>query len=433
MQDMTHVLKTVTLCICTLFLLSPPPAAGQEPTALSLEQAVATALQNNPDLEAMKERALALADMPDQEGSLADPNLALRAVNLPLDTFSLDQEPMTQLQVSLNQALPYPGKLSLRRQIAEQESRAGDFRFAMERLLLIQDVKTVWWNIYYLDRALETVERNEELYRQLNTIAQTKYEVGNGLQQDVLRAQLELSKLLDMKISLENMRHNEAIRLITLLDQKPDTPVLLPERRTENFPGVPALQELLDQALVGNPMLEDMRSMTDAARTRIELAELKFYPDFVAGATYGYRQGENADGSDRADFGTFSVTMNLPIFHRSEKNRAVSQRRHEALQQEKSLESTENAIQARVATAFSDFTKYREEIELLEGGIIPQARQTLESMHAGYQVNKVDFLSLVEAQRSLYNYETRYWKSFSSANQALARLAAAVGKEAIGE
>lgn len=431
---MTDLMKTVAVCICCYFFLNHPALADQESSAsLSLEQAVEKALRNNPDLAAMKERALALADIPEQEGSLADPQLALRAANFPIDTFSIDQEPMTQLQVSLSQALPFPGKLSLRRQIAELESQAGEYKFAMDRLLLIQDVKTVWWNIYYIDRALETIERNQELYRQLNTIAQTKYEVGNGLQQDVLRAQLELSKLLDMKISVQNMRQNEAIRLSTLLDQQPETTILLPKQTTQDLPVLPALHELLDQALTGNPMIKDMNRKADAADTKVKLAELKFYPDFVAGATYGYREGENLDGSDRADFASLSVTLNLPLFNRAEKKRAVSQRRHEAFQQAESLKSIENTIKASVATAFSDFKKYQEELELLESGIIPQARQTLDSMHAGYQVNKVDFSSLVEAQTFLYNYETRYWKSFSSANQALARLATAVGKEAIVE
>lgn len=432
MPDLMKVAATCTFCL--VFFFSTSARAEQQAMTLPLDEAVNRALVNNPDLSAMKARALAMAEVPEQQASLADPQLTLRAANFPVDTFDIDQEPMTQMQISLSQALPYPGKLSLRRQIAELESRAADFTLEDKRLMLIQDVKMVWWNLYYLDRALETVERNRELYRQFNTIAQTKYEVGSGLQQDVLRAQLELSKLLDTQIALQNMRQNEAIRLNTLLDQPAETGIVLPEQRTEDFfPGVPPLAQLLKQALNSSPMLRDMSSKAEAAQTKVKLAEMKFYPDFMAGATYGFREGHNLDGSARADFATLSLTLNLPFFNRSEKNSAVGQRRHEASQQTALLKSMENGIQARVATAFSDFQKYREEMELLNDGIIPQAKQTLDSMLAGYQVNKVDFLSLVVAQTSLYNYETRFWKSFSSANQALARLAAATGKEAISE
>lgn len=420
-----------TIMVCTWFLLASYVSASQNTVTLSLDDAVNQALLSNPDLSAMKARTLALADIPEQKGALPDPQLTFRAANLPTDTFSTTQEPMTQMQFALSQALPFPGKLSLLQEVADLESRAADFNFEEKKLKLIQDVKMVWWNIFYLDRALETIERNQELLRQLNTIAQTKYQVGKGLQQDVLMAQLELSKLLDNKISLTNMRKNESIRLNTLLDQQADIEIILKQIDTDTIPDIPELDQLLQQAQYSSPVIMDMSTRADAAKKRVELAEMKFYPDFMAGATYGYRDGENPDGSDRADFATFSVTMSLPFFNRKEKKRAVSQRKHEAIQHSKALKSAENNIQSRVVAALSDYKKTSEEIELLETGIIPQSKQTLDSMLAGYQVNKVDFLNLVRAQTSLYNYETRYWKSFSSANQAVARLAAAIGKETI--
>ena len=423
----------ITCIVCVCFYYNTSASAEQNNITLSLDQAVEQALLNNPDLSALKERTLALADIPEQQGALPDPQLTFRASNLPVDTFAIDQEPMTQMQIALSQALPFPGKLSLRQQVADLESRAANFGFEEKRLLLVQDVKTVWWNIYYLDRALETVERNQELFRQLNTITQTKYKVGKGLQQEVLMAQLELTKLLDNKISLTNMRRNEAIRLNTLIAQPAETVLLLPQLKEEEFPEVPDLSQLLDQAQSSSPMIQDLSNKAEAAKTKVELAEKKYYPDFMAGATYGYRAGENPDGSERADFATFSVTLNLPFFNQTEKKRAISQSKHEALQQSETLISAENIVQGRVTTAYSDYKKSQEEMELLGSGIIPLAKQTLESMMAGYQVNKVDFLNLVGAQTSLYNYETRYWKSYSSANQALARLAAAIGREAISE
>lgn len=423
-----------TFLFITLWLVFPSSlSAGQQTDTLTLEQAVHKALELNPDLASMRARAQALAEIPEQQGALPDPQLSLRAANLPVDTFTLDQEPMTQLQVALTQALPFPGKLSLREDIARLESQAADFSVEETRLLLVQDVKMIWWNIYYLDRALETVERNRELFRQLNTIAQTKYQVGNGLQQDVLMAQLELSKLLENEIFLSNMRMKESIRLNTLLDQQTDSALTLPIQTEENIPEVPHLNQLTDQARLSSPMIKDMQMKADASQLKVKLAELKFYPDFMAGATYGYRDGENLDGSDRADFASFSLTVNLPFFNRKEKQKAVSQSKYEALQHTETLNSTQNKVLARLTTAVDDYQKSVEEIELLKDGIIPQARQTLESMLAGYQVNKVDFLNLIRAQTSLYNYETRYWKSFSNAQQALARIAAAIGKENIYE
>lgn len=425
-----------TALILIIFILTvffPSSSTAQNPVTLNLDDAINQALLANPNLSAMEARARAIAEIPGQQGSLPDPQLSLRAANLPMDTFALDQEAMTQLQIALSQALPFPGKLSLRQQIAEFESQSANFNLEQQRLMLIQDVKMVWWNLYYLDRALETVIRNQELFRQLNTVAQTKYQVGKGLQQDVLMAQLELSKLLDNEISLNSMRENESIRLNTLLDQPADTEITLPELEHESILDDPDSTQLLSQALLSSPVIMDQKNKMDAARTRVKLVEKNFYPDFMLGATYGYRQGENPNGSDRADFASLSITINLPFFNLTEKKSAVSQRKHELFQQVQSLKSSENSVQAAVLTALSDFNKSSKEVELLETGIIPQAKQTLDSIRAGYQVDKVDFLNLVQAQTSLYNYETRYWKSFCSANQALARLAAATGKEDLGE
>lgn len=419
------------LYVSILILLSGASSIAQTPDVLSLDQAVQKALEANPDLAAMQARARAMAEIPVQQGALPDPQLTMRAANFPVDTFSLDQEPMTQLQIGISQALPFPGKLSLREEIAELESRAADDMYQQQRLLLIKDVKMIWWNLYYLDQAIDTVARTQNLFRQLNATAQTKYQVGKGLQQDVLLAQLELSRLFDQEITLTSMRENESIRLNILLDRPSNKAVRLPDMEKKNPPALPELDLLLAEAGRENPLIRKMQNSLDAAESRVELAEKNYYPDFMVGATYGYREGEGADGSERADFATLSLTMSLPFFNRAAKESGISQRKYELFQNRQLLQDAENRVEGKVAEALTDLKKAREEIVLLEDGIIPQARQTLDSMLAGYQVNKVDFLNVVRAQTALFNYETRYWKSYSSAYQALARLAAAVGKENI--
>jgi len=426
-------LLSVFAYACVFILFSGSFVIAREPESLTPEEAVNSALLANPDLSAMKAMALAMAQIPVQKGALPDPQLSIRAANLPVDTFALDQEAMTQMQVAVSQALPFPGKLSLMERVAELESQGADFNYEQKRLLLIQDVKTVWWNLFYLDRALETNRMNQGLFKQLNSIALTKYQVGNGLQQDVLMAQLELSKLLEQEITLTNMRRNEVVRLNIFMDRSTDNEIVLAKTENETIPDIPDTDLLLKEARISSPLIQDMNTRLETAKAKVQLSEKNFYPDFMVGATYGYREGENPDGSDRADFATFSFTMSVPLFNQAAKRSAVSQHRQEVLQQSQSLRNTENNVEALVATALSDLEKTSKELTLLKSGIIPQARQTVDSMMAGYQVNKVDFLNLIRAQTALYDYETRYWKSFSSANQVLARLAAAIGKEKIGE
>jgi outer membrane protein TolC len=404
-------------------------SATESPKTLLVEDAVTIALADNPGLAAMKARAEALAAIPSQKGSLPDPRLSLNVMNLPTDSFDFTQEPMTQLQVGFSQMLPFPGKLALRMGAAEHETTAARWDADEMRLKLVRDVQTVWWNLFFTDRALEIVARSKTLLRQLVNVAQTKYKVGKGLQQDVLLAQLELSKLHDKKINLRGMRHNQAVRLNVLLNRHVDHPIELPQRVTEALTEISNEQHLLKLANESRPMLSARQSKIDAARARLGLAKKSYSPDFMLGAAYGYRGGENMDGSDRADFLSVMFSMNLPIYAGSRQDKAVDQRSSQVLQSRYRLDDARGMVAAEVSRALADYQLSREQVSLFKQGIIPQAGQTVASMLSAYQVNKVDFLNLVRTQLTLFNYETRYWKALSQGNQALARLMAAIGKQ----
>ncbi|MFQ5660888.1 MAG: TolC family protein [Gammaproteobacteria bacterium] len=401
---------------------------------LTLEEAINIAIRDNPGLAEMQARADAMAAIPSQVGALPDPIISFNALNLPTDTFNLPQEAMTQMQFGVSQALPFPGKLALRERAAEYEAKAAANNFDETRLRLLRDVKTTWWQLFNLDKALAIVLTNQELLRQFVEIAQTKYSVGQGLQQDVLLAQLELSKLLDLELSLAGARSSEEARLNALLDIPPDHPVHLPQQFSKELPKLakePVLYKLTDQS---RPLLAGQQNHISAARTRVELAKKDFYPDFNVGAKYGIRSGNNfGRGGSRADFATFMLSMNVPLFIDRKQRKAVDQRGSELLEATFKFQDLRLFIQAEISAAVSDYQRSRDQFELFGTGIIPQAQQTVSSMLAGYQVNKVDFLNLVRAQITLYNYEIKYWQVLSEANQALANVVAAVGVEAVYE
>ncbi len=417
----------------TLLMLSVIafPLHATEP--LMLGQAVAEALRGNPNLAAIKARADALAAIPDQRGTLPDPKMSVKMVNLPLDSLSFTQEGMTQLQIGFSQGLPFPGKLQLRKEVAQAVADAAGFDVDELRLRLARDVKVVWWNLFYLDRALEIVGSNQTLLRQFVEVAESKYSVGKGLQQDVLLAQVELSRLLDRQIHLEGQRRNEAIRLNTLLDYPATAPVALPGEISEEFQPLRDEAQLVTRAMTISPLLAIRERQVEAAKLRVALAKKDYYPDFNLGAAYGLRNGNNPNGSARDDFASIMLSMSLPIYTGTKQDRAVDQRNSERLRQRYALEDERNQVTAAIGLALSDYRRGEEKVMLFKTGIIPQASQTVASMLAGYQVNKVDFLNVVRSQITLYNYQILYWKAFGEANQALARLAAAVGEENIHE
>jgi cobalt-zinc-cadmium efflux system outer membrane protein len=175
--------KFLFLAVIAANVFSLTALAGTQDEPLTAKHAVEIALAGNPGLAKMTARARALAEVPAQAGTLPDPMLSLNALNLPNDTFSLSQEAMTQIQVGIGFTLPFPGKLDLRSQAAEFEARAA--RFDVDEML-VKNVRATWWNMFYLDRALTVVERNQVLLRQLVKIAETRYKTGQGMQSDVL-------------------------------------------------------------------------------------------------------------------------------------------------------------------------------------------------------------------------------------------------------
>ncbi len=428
-----RVLYRLNLVACLLLLLTLSINASRASEVLLLDGAVAEALSANPSLAAIQARAEALAEIPDQADALPDPRLSVNIVNLPLDSFSFTQEGMTQFQVGITQALPYPGKLALRSEAASFEAGAAEADVAEKRLQLARDVRTVWWNLFYLDRSLEVITRNQTLLQQIINVAETRYQVGQGQQQDILLAQLELSKLQDSAIRIQNMRENEVARLNVLLDRPAESNIQLPQMVTEKLPALMRVTVLQQRAESSRPILAAQQSRMNAARSRVDLAKKEYAPDFQLGAVYGLRNGNNPDGSSRDDMGSIMFSMNLPLYTGSKQDRSVDQRNAEWMQQKYQLQDQRNQVASQVQQAATDYQRAGERAQLFRQQIIPQASQTVDATLAGYQVGKVDFLSLLRSQTTLYDYETQYWKAFSTANQALARLIAAVGEEKIYE
>jgi len=435
------IVRKSKLILQLLVLVLPVTAWPEEslqqsvPEVLVVEKAIALALEDNPSLAEMQARYEALAEIPSQLGTLPDPVLSLNAMNLPTDTFNVGQEGMTQMQFGISQAIPFPGKLALREGASKYDALAAGYSVEEVRLLLIRNVRSSWWQLYFLDRSLEIVDANQDLLRQFIEVAQTKYEVGDGLQQDVLLAQLELSKLIDQKIKLIAVRRNQAIQLNVLMDTPANDLLVLPPKVSMNMPTVANETLLYERAEAIRPLLRQKENNIHAAKSRLDLARKEYYPDFKLGLTYGNRSGDNPipRGGSRADFLSVMFSFNLPIYSKRKLDRAVSQRSLELRKQRYSLRDKWAVVRAEISTAITDYDEAKELFVLFQTGIVPQARQTVASMLAGYQVSEVDFLNLVGSQVTLLNYEVQYWKALTEANQALARLDAAVGERVSNE
>lgn len=414
------------VCLC-LVICAPDLYGDVGSSGLTATEAAKLAIHDNPNLAAMQARYEALAFVPSQAGSLPDPMVSLNAMNFPTDTFSRSQEPMTQVQIGISQMFPFPGKLGLKQQAAEYDTQIAGHSLEEGKLQLIKNVKTKWWQLYYLDRALETVAHSQTLLRQFITVAKIKYETGKGLQQDLLLSQLELSKLMDREIQLKALRRNQAIKLNLLTDRPANTEIVLSDKISKRMPDLRSEDELYLRAELVRPRLKQIQTKVDAAQSRVDLAQRNRYPDFKLAMNYGDR----SDG--RSDFVSVMVGVKIPLYAGVKQSKAVSQKNLDLIKNRYVFRNEKGLVMAAISSAITDYQRARQQFSLFGSGIVPQAQQTVASMLAGYQVSEVDFLNLVRSQITLFNYELRYWKALSDARRALARLEAAVGEEFIYE
>lgn len=407
--------------------ISSPCLYGDAGEGLSTARAVELAVTGNPGLSVMQARYEALALAPPQVGSLPDPMIHLNAMNFPTDTFDRGQEPMTQVQIGFSQMFPFPGKLEFQQQIAEYKAQTAAHSLEEGKLLLTKNVKTKWWQLYYLDRALETIAHSKTLLRQFIRVAKTKYETGKGLQQDLLLSQLELSKLIDREIQVNALRRDQGIQLNLLADRPVGAEVKLARPIDKRMPNLLSEETLYHRALSVRPRIKRMQTQIDAAQSHLQLAQRNRYPDFQLAMNYGDRS------DDRADFLSVMVGVKVPLYAASKQSKAVSQKSLELTTSRYKLRDETNQVMASISSAVTDYRRARQQISLFGSGIVPQAKQTVASMLAGYQVSEVDFLNLIRSQITLLNYELQYWRAYSDARIALADLEAAVGEESIYE
>ncbi len=419
-----------TLIALTMALL-PASAHADENDAVvrSLQQLETLALAHNAGLAAARARARAAAEIPPQAGSLPDPVLSLKALNLPADTWSLTQENMTQIQLGVTQAIPFPGKLDLAREAASRRALAAGEQSAEWRLRLLRDVRLRWWRIWWLDKAIALLQRDRELLRGLVRTAEIRYATGKGLQQDVLLAQVELSRLGEQRRDLIARRESEAASLIALAGGGVSLPARLPET-TPASAAPPPFSELQRLARQRRPLLRALAREAEAKQAEVELADKDRWPDFSIGAAWGFRSCANpANGRARANLASIMLSMSLPIHADEKQDRKLAQRKAEHAGAELDMRDAILRVDAEIKAALADWRAARDRARLFAQGILPQARQTTASMLAGYQTGKVDFLNLVRAQLAEFDAEIRYWREISRERQARARLLAAVGLE----
>jgi len=417
--------RSVLLFVLLLFFAVNVVFAEEGPkTVENLPKLVDTAIANNPELKSSEARWQMFRNRIAQARSFDDPMLMLKIQNgIVTDPLNFGKDPMTQKVIGISQQLPFFGKRALKGEIAAKDAESQRWAHEERRLELVRMVKETYYQIYFTEKAQAIVDKNIRIMDDFITLAETKYSVGQGMQQDVFKAQVEKSKMLDMKISLQQQRSSLATALNALLYRPADTPVgTIPD--FDLAPLTMSAEALRATAFENRPQVKSLHAQIEKANAGLKLAQREFYPDFNVSFEYMQRQPSmNDDGLDMYSLG---VTFNLPV-QRQRRHAMVAEANSETTMATAELNSLRSTIDSGVADLLAKLEKRRKLVELYKTGIIPQAEQALESATIGYRVNKVDFLTLLDNQTTLFNYEKEYYDSLADYQIQMAQLEALVG------
>lgn len=384
-----------------------------------LQQLIEQALENNPEIKAMQRRFDRVRARIPQAKALDEPMLSVGYMgNLTPFTLQTD-DPSSGRTISISQDLPFPGKRSLRGKVASSEADAEWWAFEQTRRNVVAEVKDAYFDLYYLGKALGVVTKTKVLLEQFTKIAEVRYSVGKGIQQDVLKAQVQFSKLIEQQTMLEQRKEVAEARLNSLLYREPESPVGTPdELKPRDFPY--SLAQLNETAFANYPELKAQRRKIEGAQYAIQLAKKEFYPDFSVGFTYVNRPA-------MPEMYGLTVGIKLPVFYAQKQRPALTEATASFEAEKRSLENTTTLLMFKIRDKYLAQTTAKRLLSLYSTTLVPQSSLSLESALAGYEVGKVDFLTLLDNLVTLLNYELSYYEQLSNEEKAVAALEPLVG------
>ena len=409
----------------TLLLSASSAFASPETEDFHLDTLLSKALENNPELKVAKYQWRRYENRVSQTGVLDDPFLSFGLSNYPVDSWTANESPMSGKVLKLSQNFPFPGKLATKKEKSRQQAQWYKGVYEDGKLQLAWKVKDAYYSLFFYDRALKITHKNIELLDDFIRLTETNYEIGKGLQQDVLKAQVERSKLIDRTYAYTQQFERALADLKNLTNQH----LTSSGGELAGIEPNPAeldktLEELQQSPEENRPLFSAYRALIAQNKLQKKLAKLEYKPNFKLGASYTFREPNLGD--DGTDFAGIEFGMNIPIFFGKRKAAVFEAEAgiNMALHQ---LDNFRNTVQLNIHDSFLRIKKSEQQVELYKNGLIPQASQAFEAALSGYQVGKIDFLTLLDSLMTVYNYELEYYRVLIDGQRGLARLESETG------
>jgi cobalt-zinc-cadmium efflux system outer membrane protein len=399
------------------------PLAGQAipPDTLTLAAAIATARDANPMLRAAGLTAAAALQRVGPSGALPDPTVQLGLMNRMPGDFGSTMDPMTMNQLQLMQMVPWPGKLVSARRAARHEATASQADATETERMLLAQVRMAYLRVAYADRAIAVMHRTQGLLRDFREVSTTMYAVGSGVQQDVLRAQVEVARMSAQITTMEQDRIAAAARLNALLGREATSPILAVELPEPAASDLPSADTLIAWALADRAALHAGAERLAAAEASLTTARRALLPDFQLGVAWQQRPAF-------PDMVSLMIGVRLPLFAAARELPMQREARAMRDMRQAELVDLQNETTARIIEARARAEQDRTLERLYRSSILPQATSAVQAALASYRVGRVNYMTLVDNQMTVYRYETETYRLRADYHQAVGDLEALVGR-----
>jgi cobalt-zinc-cadmium efflux system outer membrane protein len=375
----------------------------------SLDSLVNLALKVSPKLKMLNYKYEAAKNGIEVNSNLPDPMLTLGLANLPTNTFSLTQEPMTGKIIGLSQAVPFPGKLKAVANVASKDVDIVQQEIDDARNEIVKNISQNYYELIYVRKAIDVANENLKLLNEISKVVRTNYSVAKASQQNLFKVELEITNLNDKIDELKNKESSVLAMINAQLLRDQSVPVVTSDLPSFNY--YEFNQQQLDSLAVHNrPFLTGLKLARQKAELRESLAKYDFYPNFNFSIQYSQRDRIAATNTPLADFASFMVGISLPLNYGGKASSKVEE--SEAMQNmyDEQYNLSLQMLNSNFGTSISKLNSLRERVKLIEDAQLPQAQKTFSSTLSSYQVGQVDFINVIDAQSKLYQVETNLYR-----------------------
>lgn len=411
--------------LCTALLAAWCLGAQAQTPGSNVESLLSLAREGNPEFASMRHEADAAVERAIPAGALPDPKLRTELMDITRggsQSASLSPGRVGSTRYTLTQDIPWFGKRDLKREIAELEAEGAKGRAYGTWSEVAAKIKTTYAQLYYLGRNESLTREILDLMIRLERIAQVRYAGGLAAQQDVIRAQVEQSAMRNELIALETEHHHLRTRMNALLGRPATAPLATPEA-LRPLPPFAKLDyaALEERARARNPMLSAEEHRIKAAEKSRDLTYKNRYPDFIVGVVPNQIQNEVKQWD-------LMLEINIPL---QQSSRRAQEREAEAMVSASRArrDSTSNLLLADLSENISGLEAARRTERLTADSLLPQAELTFKAALAGYETGKVDFATLLDAQRQIRQAKLNQVKSRAEAQVRLAEIERILGED----